>query len=133
MVECIGTLVQEVRVPAGIVEAVDVIDPQALEPAVADHLEDEAVRLREHLRIFDAHAGQIVDIEEAPVVDVVDGDAPEGQPVVLVPEQIVERVGRPGIGRIRGEARAGALDRGRDLRIAGALGELAFERVRAAP
>ena len=46
----------------------------------------------QHRRLLDADRRQVVDVEEAPVVDLLGGDAPEAQAVGLVAQQRLERV-----------------------------------------
>ena len=57
----------------------------------AHQLEREAVHLVEHHRVFHPQRGELVDVEEAPVVDLLRRDAPVGEPVRLHVEQPVER------------------------------------------
>ena len=80
-------------------QAVDVIDPETVDLARLEHAQRPRVRMLEHRRELHPEAGQIVDVEEAPVVDLVLGDAEErdppelrgNQPVHLAPVAI-ERV-----------------------------------------
>ena len=70
----------------------------------AQQLEDAAVRRLEHLRLLHADGRQLVDVEEAAVVDLVGRHPPEGQPVGLGVEQRLEpveaaRVARPAVER----------------------------------
>ena len=74
------------------VEAVGVVDAQAGGEPVAQEPEHEPVRLREHRRLLHADGGQPVDVEEAPVVDLVAGHAPEGQAVRLRVEEPLQEV-----------------------------------------
>ena len=60
-------------------------------PAGASRVED--------LRIFGAQRGELVDVEEAAVVDVVRRDAPVGEAERLAFEQRVQRVEAGGIAR----------------------------------
>ena len=73
-------------------QAVGMIDAQAGHLAFADQPQNQAVRGLEHRRIFHAHAGQLVHVEEAPVVDFVRRRPPVGQPVVLLVEQRVQPI-----------------------------------------
>ena len=59
------------------------VDAQPVERAVRDPAEDERVRLGEDLRVLLAQRDQLVDVEEAPVVDLLGRAPPEGEPVVL--------------------------------------------------
>ena len=68
-------------------------------PAAFDHSEDQPVRRLEQLRHFDAQPGEVVDVEKAPVVDLLGRDAPERDPIGLILEQPVQppkASGRPG-------------------------------------
>ena len=56
-----------------------------------DQLQRPPIARLEHLGILDAHADQIGDVEEAPVVDLLAGDAPVSEPVPLRVEQRVEQ------------------------------------------
>ncbi len=69
------------------------VDAEAVEHPLAQPAEHEGVGVREHPLVLHAQADQGVDVEEAPVVELLAGGAPEGQPVVLALEQIVELVG----------------------------------------
>ncbi len=82
---------QALEVAGRVGETVGVVDAQAVDHAFADQVEHLAVRQLEDLGILDAHAGEIVDVEEAPVVaglgiDVEDARALGfvGPPAVLV-------------------------------------------------
>ena len=52
---------------------------------------DQAMGGIEGARVLDANAGEIVDVEEAPVVDLAAGDAPERDAIVLALQQAVQR------------------------------------------
>ena len=60
-------LAQPLEVLARIREPVGMVDAQPVDEAVADELEDLRVRDLEDLRVLDAHAGELVDVEEAAV------------------------------------------------------------------
>ena len=53
----------------------------------------------EDLGILHADGGQLVDVEEAPVVDLLAGHAPVGQPIELLVEQGIEEVEGAGVVR----------------------------------
>ncbi len=59
---------------------------------VADQPEDEPVRLVEHARILHPDRREPVHVEEAPVVDLLPGDAPEREAVGLRVEEPLEEV-----------------------------------------
>ena len=73
-------------------EAVDMVDPQPLDPVGPHQFEDERMGPFENGGLLDAHPRQRVDVEEAAVVDVARRDAPVRQPVALQLEDAVERV-----------------------------------------
>ena len=58
----------------------------------ADQFEEQTVRLVEDFRQFHPDRGEIVDVEEAPVIDFLRRDAPESEPIGLIVQQLVERV-----------------------------------------
>ena len=102
------------------------VDAQALNALVGDHREDQLVRACEYLRVFDAQAGEVVDVEEAPVVDLVRGDAPVCEPVVLRGDQRIEAAG------IAGKRRATLRQRARERGVGGGtVCEVAPQRRRA--
>src|SRR5579864_4451484 len=68
------------------------IDSYPRDEALAQQPADELVGLREDQRIFHAQADQIIDIEEAAIVDLLSRHAPEGQPVHLRLQQAVQSV-----------------------------------------
>ena len=51
----------------------------------------------EDVLVFDGQAGEVVDVEEPAVVDLVGGDAPVRQAEALAREQVVERVELAGV------------------------------------
>ena len=70
-----------------------------LELAGAIQLEQQRVRCVEDIVELDADSDQRVDVEEAPVVDLVRGDPPVGETVGLGLDQLVQEVEAPGIAR----------------------------------
>ncbi len=93
-------VLQGLEIREGIVEAVGVVEPERLDLAVVEQFPDDLVGLLEHRRIFHAHRGEAVDVEEASVVDLLDGHAPRREPVALHLQQPVHRVearGLPGV------------------------------------
>ena len=67
------------------------VDAHAVDAAAFRQARHQAVRGLEHRAVLHAQAGEIGDLEEAPVVDLVGRDAPERKPVVLLLEQAVQR------------------------------------------
>ena len=66
------------------------IDPEAVDLARFEHGEDARVRMGEHRAELHPQAGKFVDVEEAPIVDLVLGDAEEGDAPELRGDQPVE-------------------------------------------
>ena len=85
---------QPVEIFLGVEQSVDMIDPDAVERAVLQHLADAHMRGLEHDRQFHADPGQVVDVEEATVVDVVAGDMEAGDAPELLVDQLAELDGR---------------------------------------
>ena len=102
---------ERVEVRGGIEQPVDVIDAKPRDRAVGDPAEHPRMRGGEHERVLDAHADQIVDLEEAPVVQVVAGASPVHQAIGLRIEQRLQ----PATSLGSREARDGALQRGAKL------------------
>ncbi len=75
------------------------VDAQAVDLAVGGERQRERVRRLERGIVFHAQGSQIVDVEKAPVVDLVRGHAPVGQPKRLQLEQ-----GMQGLCRLGGDA-----------------------------
>jgi hypothetical protein len=68
-----------------------VVDPQAGQVAGADQVEQQLVRRGEHHRVLDPDRGERVDVEEAPVVELVVRGAPPGQAVPLALHELRQR------------------------------------------
>src|SRR5215469_14075817 len=66
------------------------VDAQSIEHPVAQQLEGEAVSVVEQLRQFHTQTGKLIDVEKAPVVDVIGGDAEMRGPPVLVLDQGIQ-------------------------------------------
>jgi len=67
-----------------------VVEPQALQAVFRDQLFDQAMDGVERAGILDTQSGQRIDVEEAPIVDVLDAIAmPEL--VVLAFQQMMQR------------------------------------------
>ena len=123
---------QPVEVAGRIVEPVGVIDAQAVDLARRDELEHEAVGRIEDRLVLHAEGGEVVDVEEAPVVDLVGGDAPEREPVRLRFQQLVQMLERARHARRAVEGAERAFDRrGRRMRVRGRR-EPALEQTRVA-
>ncbi len=84
---------QPLKILCGIAQAVDVIEPQALELAFRDQPLDQAVDGVECAGILHPQSRQRIDVEEAPVVDVAGSQSPMPEPVMLAFEQAMQRQG----------------------------------------
>ena len=84
---------QPSQVPGRVAKAVDVVDSQSRDGAGLDEVEDQPVAVLEDGFPFDAKPDQGVDGEKAPVVQLLLGAAPVGQPVVLAFQQTIECIG----------------------------------------
>jgi hypothetical protein len=121
-------LLEAQEVGRGIIEPVGVIDAQPRHQALAQPVEDEPVRLGEHLRVLHPDGGQAVDVEEAAVVDLLPRHAPLGQPVAAGLQdrvQLIEGMRLSGLAveglHVRGDVR-------RHLRARGAqVGQAPFD------
>ena len=67
-----------VDIGLGVEQPVDMVDTQTVQSAILDHRQDAGMGMTEHRRQLHAHAGQVVDVEEAAIVDVVAGNAEVG-------------------------------------------------------
>ncbi len=88
-----GGALQRRQIAGRIVEAVDVVETHAGHPAGGEQREQAAVRRGEHLGVFHAQTGELVDVEESAVVDLVRGGAPVGEAIRLRLEQRVQADG----------------------------------------
>ena len=73
-----------------VAQAVDVVEAQALQVAGGDQARHQRMNGAEGRRVFHAQAGEIVDVEEAPVVHRRHRHAPIGDAVMLALEQPVQ-------------------------------------------
>ena len=86
-----------VQVPRRREEAIGMVDTETRHGSLAHETEHEPVGRLEDRRLLHADRRQIVDVEEAPVVDLVPGGLPERQAVRLPRQQLVQPVETPGI------------------------------------
>ena len=68
------------------------VNAQARDEAAAQETEDDFVDSVEDGALLDAHGGKVVHVEEAAVVYLVGGDAPEAQAVGLFADELFEQV-----------------------------------------
>ena len=94
---------QALEILRGIAQAVDVIEPQALQLSVRDQSFDQAMDGIEGAGILDPQSGQRIDVEKAPIVDVAGSQPPMAELVVLALQQMMQRQ------RLRRPVRAGAI------------------------
>ena len=87
------------------------VDTQTIEHSVAQQLEDEAVRMIKQLGQFHAQAGELVDVEKAPIINVVGGNAKMGGAPVLILDQFVQLAPCPQPPRLAIQAVGRSLDR----------------------
>ena len=92
--EIAGAL-EAAEVLAGGVKPVGVVDPESGDDALADEAKDKSVCLREDARVLHPDGRQLVDVEEASVVDLLPCDTPGGEPVDLVVEKPVQEIEAP--------------------------------------
>ena len=83
---------QVAEIPRRIPEAVGVVDAQGGDLALVEQLEEQPVGLGEDLRLLHVDRRQLVDVEEAAVVDLLRGHAPVRHAVGLLLEEPVEGV-----------------------------------------
>ena len=119
-------LLQAAEIAGRVVQPVGVVDAQAVHAPLREQLEDQAMGGLEHRLVLHAQRGELVDIEEAAVVDLVGRDAPVRQAIRLRLEQLVQRVEARGLPGRAVELARGRVDAGRDRRVSrGKRGEAA--------
>jgi hypothetical protein len=94
---------QPLAILRGVPQAVDMIEPQPVEPVFRDHPGDQPVRRRKGPGVLDPQARQRVDVEEAAIVDITRCQTPVRDPVVLPLQEVVEGEvlsGAPGPGTV---------------------------------
>ena len=72
------------------------VDPQPVEAAFVNQSKDEHMRRLEDLGALHANGRERIDVEEASKVDLFRSHAPEGEPVALIAQQLVEGVDASG-------------------------------------
>ncbi len=88
---CAGRAVEPHDVAARVRQAVGVVDPQPLHVSLGHEGEQHGMGLGEDTLVLDADAHQGVDVEEAPVVELLVADPPVREPVELAVQQLLER------------------------------------------
>src|SRR6266478_2040331 len=107
------------------------VDPQALHVPALDQAEHEPMRLLEQLGQFHAQAGELVDIEKPPIIDLLGSDPPIGDPMRLHFEQLVQPLEARRITGLTGELHQCALDPAGETRFTSAFDEPLFQLSRA--
>ncbi len=82
---------QALKILRGIAQAVDMIEPQALQLAFRDQLPDQTMDGIERAGILDPQSGKRIDVEKTPIVDVAGGKPPVAELVVLAFQQMMQR------------------------------------------
>ena len=90
-------LLEPTEVFARIEQAVGMIDADAADLAVAEETQDQLMRRIEDVLALHAEGGQLVDVEEPAVVDLLRGDAPKSEPIRLVVEHLFEQIETRGV------------------------------------
>ncbi len=89
----LGSLIPDFReVCGGIIEPVDVVDPQAGDRSLPEKTEDECVYMVKNMILFHAQRNEPVDIEESPVIDLFRRHLPESEAEILFREEIIEEI-----------------------------------------
>ena len=73
------------------------VDAKSVEFPLSDKVQDQLVRLVEDLFVLGAKRSEIVDIEEATVIDVIGGNAPLGEAIRLGLDEFMQSVETTGI------------------------------------
>src|SRR5579864_792396 len=94
---CAQATAQLFEILGGIVEAVGMVYAKSIKFSLGDKVQDELVGLVKDVFVLGTESGEIVDIEEAAVVDVIRGRAPLGEAVGLGLDQFMQRVEAAGI------------------------------------
>ncbi len=93
------------------------VNPQSGYLALLDEFEDERMGLGKNLLVFHAQGYQFVDVEEAPVVDLLGGDLPEREAEILLGQELVQGVEALGVALFSVESLHVLIDKSLDLRI----------------
>jgi hypothetical protein len=85
-------LLQLAKVTGRVPEPIGMIDAQTGCPALGQHSEDQLVGGLEDFGQLDSNGGQVIDVEEAPVIDLLSCHPPECQAVGLLFDQPIEQI-----------------------------------------
>src|SRR5689334_1620723 len=86
---------QTLKILRGIAQAIDMVEPQALQLSFRNQALHQPVCGFEDAGLLDAQACQRINVEEAAIIDVAGSEPPVAEPVMLALEQMVQRQ-RPG-------------------------------------
>ena len=88
---CPGPILQLPEVARRVVQPVGVVEPDAVHPPLRHQFEQPGVRPGKHAGVLHSQGGQVIDVEEAAVIDLLRGHPPVAQAVVLLTDQAVQR------------------------------------------
>ncbi len=117
-----GQLSQPGKILRRIEQAVRVIDPQPVDLSLLHELQAQPMCGGEHRLVLHAQRGQVVDIEEPPIVDIVRRHPPIREPKRLIFQQLVQGIETHRLRGIPAQAAYGRLDGGGDSAVGNAQG-----------
>ena len=112
-------LLEPPKVLRRVIQSVGMIDPQPIQLALGQKPEHQTVGRLENVLAFHAEGGEVVDVKEPPVVDLIGSDPPVGQPVALVLQEVVQEVEASGFSRLAVEDRDVLFDERTGLLVLG--------------
>ena len=90
-------VLEPAEVGRGIEESVGVVDAQSVDLAVGHQAKDQGVRRLEDVLALHGQRGQVVDVEESAVVDLVGAHPPVRKSVALMLEQVIHELETRGV------------------------------------
>ena len=75
-----------------VAQPIDVVNPQPANRPLTNQGQHEFVRSFENIGVFDTDCGQVIDVEEAAIVDFVSRDVPEAQPIRLGVQELLQTI-----------------------------------------
>lgn len=85
-------LLEPSKILGGVVKSVRVVDPKTVHLAFRDQIQDESVRVGENLLAFHTERGEIADVEEPAVINLIRCHAPVREAITLMFQQFVEPI-----------------------------------------
>ena len=85
-------ILEPAEVRGGVVESVGVVDAQAVNLSLGDQAKHQGVRGLEDVFTLHRQRGQVVDVKEAAVVDLVRAHPPVRKAIALVLEQVIHEL-----------------------------------------